>query len=274
MAKSRPPEEVLRRVLRTSRKNGWSVAIFAVLSFFISLFTGGVLGLGMGVFIIVGGVMEIMGYRRLRRRDRDGMKLLVNSQLVVLGAVWAWALPSLLSFDAGYLREQVIPNVRQTLAAGGMNLDSFLGQAGLSVNQIVPLVHLFFVVLYGSIMLATLIYQGGMAWYYHRQRAAVETALKALPVVRLPVAASLPTTADVEAPPALTPRTPLQPAFSGADQRCFDLVAEEMARNDLKPGLWARALAEAGADDGRARAFYIRFRVAEMLREVDTPPPA
>lgn len=272
MAKSRSPEDVLRRVLRTSKHNGWSVAIFAVLSFLISIFTGGLLGLGMGVFIIVGGVMEIKGYRRLRRRHFDGMKLLVRSQLVVLGAVWAWAVPSLVSFDPTYLKEQVIPNMREILSTAGMNLDSVLGQVGISINQVVPLVHLFFVTVYASIMLATLIYQGGMAWYYHRQRGAVEAALKALPVVRLPVAPATapPATFVPPAPPAPPP----QPAFSGADQRCFDLVAEEMAQNNLKPGLWARALAEAGADDGRARAFYIRFRVAEMQRESGTSPPA
>ncbi len=33
MAKPRPPEEILRRVLRPSRKNGWSLANFAVDSF-------------------------------------------------------------------------------------------------------------------------------------------------------------------------------------------------------------------------------------------------
>ncbi len=253
MAKPRPPEEILRRVLRTSRTNGWSVAIFAVLSFFISIFTGGLLGLGMGLFIIVGGVMEIMGYRRLRRRDPDGMKLLVNSQLVVLGAIWVWALPSLLSFDAGYLRDEVIPNAREMLNAWGMNLDALLGQAGFSVDQIVPLVHLFLVVVYGSVMLATLLYQGGMVLYYRHRTAAVTEALK-MPLPPDKLAALL----------AAAGRTPAAPPPLAIEQRYYDAVAGEMARNELKPGLWARALAEAGADDGRARAQYIRLRVADL----------
>ena len=265
MKTPRPPAEVLRRVLRTSRKNGWSVAIFAVLSFLISLFTGGLLGLGMGLFIIVGGVMEILGYRKLRRRDPDGMTLLVRSQLVVLGAVWVWAVPSLLSFDAGYLQDQVIPNMREILAASGMNLDSVLGQVGLSTNQIVPLVRLFFVVLYGSIMLATLLYQGGMALYYHHRIAAVEEALRAPPPV--PISVSPPVGAV-----AVAAAAPAAPSFSEIDQRYYDLVAAELAIQNVKPGLWARALAESGADDKRTQAFYIRLRVAELRQEEGTRP--
>jgi hypothetical protein len=255
MKTPRPPDQVLRRVLKTSRINGWSVVIFAVLSFLLSLSTGGALGLGMGLFIIVGGVMEIVGHRRLRRRDPDGMKLLVNSQLVVLGAVWLWALPSLLSFDAGYLQQQVIPNMREMLGAWGISLDSLLGQTGLSTNQIVPLVHLFFVILYGSVMLATLIYQGGMVFYYRRRTAAVIEALRAPPPI----------------PPAAMPAAPA-PDFSAAEQAYYDRVAAEMARQDLQPGLWARALAEAGANDARAQAFYIRMRVAQLRQEQTVRP--
>jgi hypothetical protein len=237
MAKPRPPEEILR----------------AVLSFLLSLFTGGLLGLGMGLFIIVGGVMEIAGYRRLRRRDPDGMKLLVNSQLVVLGAIWAWALPSLLSFDPSYLRDDVIPNVREMLAASGMNLDALLVQAGLGTDRLVPLVRLFLVVLYGSVMLATLLYQGGMVLYYRHRTAAVTEALR-MPLPPEKLAALLAAAGPAaEAPPLLA-----------IEQRFYDAVGREMARNDLKPGLWARALAETGADDGRARARYIRLRVADL----------
>ncbi len=228
--------------------------------------------LGMGVFIIVGGVMEIMGYRRLRQRDPDGMGLLVKSQLVVLAAVWAWAVPSLVSFDPGYLQDQVIPDVRQTMADAGVNMDAVLGQVGLSVKQIVPLVHLFFVVLYVSIMLVTLVYQGGMAIYYHRRRDAVETALRAPPAVKLPlIRTPVPAMAAATPAPAPAAAPAPRPHFSGADQLWFDRVAEEMAQNRLKPGLWARALAESGADDGRARALYIRLRVAEMQREGGSP---
>ncbi len=177
------PGDALRRVLRLSRLNGWSVAVFAGLCSLASLAFGDLVGFGVGVLVALGGALEVAGHRRLKRRDPGGVALLVRSQFVVLGVIWAYALPRLLSFDAGYLQAEAIPNLRQLLAASGLDLDALLAQSGLDAQQIVPLVHLFFVVLYGSVMLATLVYQGGLALYYRRRREAVEAALRAPPLV-------------------------------------------------------------------------------------------
>ena len=192
-----PPGDALRRVLRLARMNGWSVALFAGLCSLVSLAFGDLVGFAVGVLVSFGGALEVRGYRKLKRRDPDGMTLLVRSQLVVLGAIWAYALPRLLSFDAGYLQCEVLPNARQMLAAAGMDLDALLAQAGIDAGQVVPLVHLFFVVLYGTVMLTTLIYQGGMALYYRHQRAGVEAALRAPPLV-----------------PGITPDTPAPGDFA------------------------------------------------------------
>jgi len=177
------PGDVLRRVLRLSRVNGWSVAIFAGLCSGVSLVFGDLVGCIVGLLVTLGGALEVAGHRRLTRRDANGMTLLVRSQLLVLGVIWAYALPRLLSFDAGYLETEAIPNLRQMLAASGADLDALLAQSGLDVHQVVPLVHLFFVALYGSVMLTTLIYQGGLALYYRRRRAAIEAALRAPPFI-------------------------------------------------------------------------------------------
>jgi hypothetical protein len=62
-----------------------------------------------------------------------------------------------------------------------------------------------------------------------------------------------------------------------ANQKYYDAVAAEMEAKHFKPGLWARALAEAGEDDSRARALYIRMRVADLkeseVAAPDEPPP-
>lgn len=49
-------------------------------------------------------------------------------------------------------------------------------------------------------------------------------------------------------------------------QRYYDAVAAELKNRQINEGLWARALAESGADDSRARARYIKLRV-DFLRE-------
>jgi hypothetical protein len=52
-----------------------------------------------------------------------------------------------------------------------------------------------------------------------------------------------------------------------ARQKYYDAVADELTRGELIPGLWARAMAETGTDDARARAAYIRLRVVRVEEE-------
>lgn len=49
------------------------------------------------------------------------------------------------------------------------------------------------------------------------------------------------------------------------NQRYYELVAEELQRKYLRPGLWARAVAETGGESESARALYIRLRVSELI---------
>ncbi|MDD2763839.1 MAG: hypothetical protein PHE83_07705 [Opitutaceae bacterium] len=169
MKPSRPPEEVLRRVLKTSRLNGWSVAIFAGLCSLVSLAFGDPVGCSVGLLVTLGGALEVRGHRLLRRRDVGGMRWLVRSQLLVLGVIWAYAVTRLLSFDQELMRELATPDMR-----------TMLSELGLTLDDIVPLVQRVFYLLYGSVMAATLIYQGGLALYYRRRTPAVAQAL-ALP---------------------------------------------------------------------------------------------
>lgn len=172
MKSPRPPEDVLRRVLKTSRLNGWSVAIFAGLCSLVSWALGDPVGGSIGLLVALGGMLEVRGHRLLQRRDADGMRWLVRSQLVVLGIIWTYAVTRLMSFDEGLVREMVTPDMRASL-----------NELGVTMEDILPLVRRFFYLLYGSVMAATLIYQGGLALYYRRRRAAVEAALRLSPVL-------------------------------------------------------------------------------------------
>jgi len=48
------------------------------------------------------------------------------------------------------------------------------------------------------------------------------------------------------------------------DDAFYDEVAKEMQENRLIPGVWARAFAEADGDGNRAKAIYIKLRVAKI----------
>lgn len=52
--------------------------------------------------------------------------------------------------------------------------------------------------------------------------------------------------------------------MSDSDQKYYDLVAEELEKNSLKLGVWARAVAETGDEGPKAKSTYIKLRVAEL----------
>lgn len=51
------------------------------------------------------------------------------------------------------------------------------------------------------------------------------------------------------------------------DEPLYDAVAAELVKRDIKPGIWAKAFAEAQGDNEKAKAAYIRLRVAQLKNE-------
>jgi hypothetical protein len=174
----RTPEEILHRVLKVSRLDGWSVAIFAGGCGLASLVFGDPVGFSVGLFVALGGALEVRGHHLLKHGHADGMRWLVRSQLVVLGTIWVYAARQLLSFDLSIVREMATPDMRTALSEPGLTLDDIL-----------PLVRRASYLLWGSVMAVTLIYQGGLALYYRRRTAAVVQALTTLPAVTVPPSA-------------------------------------------------------------------------------------
>ena len=170
MAK-RTPKEILHRVMRTSKLNGWSIAIFAALCALVSLATGDVVGGVIGLIVAAGGAVEIRGLRKLEQHDAEGgMTLLIRSQWIVLGSIWAYALGKLFSFDPQTAMGNMTPDMK-----------SMIDQVGLSTADINRLVGTTFYATYATVLIVTLIYQGGLAIYYSRRRAVVQEALTAPP---------------------------------------------------------------------------------------------
>ena len=167
-----PPQLALRKVLKISRLNGWSVAIFAGLCTLISLAFGDLVGGGIGVLVVASGIMEIHGHRLLKRRDSAGLTWLVRSQLFLLSVILVYAVSQLFSFDSEYILSNLTPD-----------LEALLKESGISRAEIVPLVQTFFRAFYGAVILATVIYQGGMAFYYRRKSPLVAEVLAQQPVI-------------------------------------------------------------------------------------------
>lgn len=48
------------------------------------------------------------------------------------------------------------------------------------------------------------------------------------------------------------------------DDKFYEEVARELQEKPMVPGLWTKAYAEMGGDDAKARALYIKYRVAQL----------
>jgi Ca2+/Na+ antiporter len=161
-----PQEKALTRVLKISRFDGWSVIIVAALSILLTLALGDLLGSAIGLLAVVSGWMEVRGGRKLKARDPAGMRWLVRSQLLLLSVILAYCTSRLGSFDAETVMGNLTPD-----------LEAILQESGIERTDVLPLVHTFFLALYLSVALVSVLYQGGMALYYRRKTPLVTAAL-------------------------------------------------------------------------------------------------
>ncbi len=177
-----PAQKTLRRVQTVAYVDGWGVVAVAGLSLLLTLATGQLMGLFVSAFVLLGGVIELRGRRALLRRDPDGVRLLVRAQLIILAVILVYCLRCILSFDTGYLRDQVLPEANQALQAMlGVSLNDLLGESGLTTADLVPLVRQAFMLTYAAVAVTSLLYQGGLALYYRRRADLVREALAAPP---------------------------------------------------------------------------------------------
>ena len=51
---------------------------------------------------------------------------------------------------------------------------------------------------------------------------------------------------------------------NAGDEKLYEEVARELQEKSMVPGLWTKVFAEMGGDDAKARALYIKYRVAQL----------
>jgi len=161
------PADTLRRVIKVGRTNGMIVVFpFALLCALISLALGDLVSAFFGVLVAAAGWSEWHGAKLLQRREARGINWLVRSQLYLLTLILLYALERMASFDSDSVRSEITPDMQLIFQ-----------QAGLSIQDILPLVRRFFFAMYGSVALVALLYQGGLALFYWRRTEIVRTAL-------------------------------------------------------------------------------------------------
>ena len=120
----------------------------------------------MGVFIAGAGALELHGVGLLRNGYARGTTWLVWSQLYLLAVVLFYVGLRLSHVDIEPLRRSLTDDLRESIANSGLSEDEFL-----------RIVYVTSTAVFGVV---TFFYQGGMAFYYQRRRAAITAALAPL----------------------------------------------------------------------------------------------
>ncbi|MFH1748808.1 MAG: hypothetical protein ABIG44_17375 [Planctomycetota bacterium] len=144
----------IRRAINVALFNAWSLAIFAALSLLIGLFS--LTSLVIGVALAVVAYNEFAGARLLRRYDERGTYRLGWNQLGLCGVLVIYASWCI-----------------YTSFTSPSSLDEALGasaQALQMVGSIKSLERVITLAVYGGLIVGSILFQGGTAWYYFSRK--------------------------------------------------------------------------------------------------------
>ncbi|MBX3737847.1 MAG: hypothetical protein KF715_14220 [Candidatus Didemnitutus sp.] len=165
------PEQRLEKVLGVARADALGVLVCAGASLLVSGTQQDWIMCGFSLLALVAGGMEWHGHQRLRDRDLGGLQWLLGAQGCLYTVIAGYVLWRLQHFNAVTYWAELPAEARD-------QIDAQLKQSGLDVetDRVLLLRTMNFLVCTVLIFVSTL-YQGGLAWFYRRHRAAISEAL-------------------------------------------------------------------------------------------------
>lgn len=166
------PEIVLARVHTMARRNGLSILIVASAGAVLQAAGHDLVGAVAALLAAGAGAMEIHGASLLRQGAKEAVAWMIRAELFLLGVILLYC----------YLR-LVNPHLDEMRAAFRASLElpmmrsrwDELQQLGFTEDMYLHLVNRLTCI---ALTLASLLYQGGMVFYYSRRRRPIETALE------------------------------------------------------------------------------------------------
>jgi len=153
----------LARAAALARGNGGTLVVFGGLSALFGLLGPDPLSLIVGAIVVTVGLLERRGGRQLRQADPGAPRRLAANELALLAAISTYAILSLT-----LLR----PSGAELVAATGGNV------AGLDVQELLDSLTN---VVYATVLVVTVLYQGGLARYYLARRAPLALYRESVP---------------------------------------------------------------------------------------------
>jgi len=147
--------QAVRRACHTARSSAITTFVIGLLAApFVVLWPSAI-----GAFAVVGictiGVLEFLGYRRLQKADPGAARALAINQLAFLGVITLYCVGQMVGGG-----EAVLSPETQSLLAASPEMKHM-------ADQFAPLIQYGF---YGLVIFLSLLFQGGMALYYHTRR--------------------------------------------------------------------------------------------------------
>jgi hypothetical protein len=172
------PAEVVARVLRVSGIDGYTLVFIAGGFGLVSVAFSDWIGALVGGLAAYAGLIELRGRKKIRAGDVGGVHWLVRSQLVLLTVILCYVAYQLRNFDPQALLARIEESLASTQRSLGMEATSLAASYGLTEAEFLALVRTLTRVAYGTVGVASILCQGGLAVYYQRREPVVAKALR------------------------------------------------------------------------------------------------
>jgi hypothetical protein len=164
------PERRLEKVLGISRANAIGVLACSGSSLLLNLLVQDWVFSGFAALAVVAGIMELTGQTRLRAGDFGGLHWLLGAQGCLYTVVAGYVMWRMRYFDPAALWAQ-LPEENRTQFLEQMQ------KAGAPESDRDLFLRAFNFLLCTTLIVVSTLYQGGLAWWYRRQRFAIAEAL-------------------------------------------------------------------------------------------------
>lgn len=182
MSKPPPlPAEVLKRVQRIAVIDG-SVLVFLAGGFgLISAFASDWLGAVVGGLAAGAGWVELQGRRKLQAGEMIGVRWLVRSQILLLTVILSYVVYQYFYYNPKPILDAVAKAEGMMIdaqRAQGLEPATFAEAFGLSQAGFHELIKKTVRRAYVAVGIATILCQGGLAYYYHLKTAVIARSLR------------------------------------------------------------------------------------------------
>jgi uncharacterized membrane protein len=138
-----------------------------------------------GAMITVGlcavGVVEFLGYRKMKRAQASAARHLAANQLAFLGLITLYCAIQMLTFSVEDVKAAAMsPEFRAQLGA----MPDMARGFDRDIDQLAPLVTYGFYGFYSLVIVLSVLFQGGLALYYFTRRKSLEAFQRQPPWVR------------------------------------------------------------------------------------------